>query len=1185
MSWADTVTLSYSGSTTTNMTGNNDAASVGLSATEWSVVGSKGSANNFPGLNKAGQIRLYYHASGSNSITVSSLAGATINSITATYGASNNNAVVTVGSNTVADTNDEAQTGEYDINSSSFTIRNGYTSNVQLYILSIVIDYTPATPAYTITAQSNNNSYGTVSLSGSVIAATPASGYTYADPAYTVSPDGSATVAQEGDNFTVTPSANTTVTINFAAIPTYTVTLSDDTGNPLTEASAGAGVTLPSRSAVGSYTFAGWSATNVDSETTTAPALVGEAGDTYYPTANITLYPVYTRTEGGGETTSDNIFSSGSFANDIITWSIDNVVSIKQEQNSGNTAPNSSYVNAPRWYSGNKITITPSVSINSITVTANTETYATTLASSTYTNASASASNTSVTITPDNGSSAITIEMSGQSRLSSLTINYSNSTTYYISTPSAQERVALPSITIPDGAFVSTKMVTITTETAGASIQYSTDGGTNWTDYSAPFSINATTTVQAKATKTGMTDSNVAEATFTKETVLVGLSALVANINTSDATYYVNLTDAQVTWANEKNGYMEDANAGVYMYNVTPTANLVYNGIFSVTYQLYNSMPEIKSITAVEGSTAAGSAKAATVMTTSALDAAFDANLGRQIQINGFTVPQGKTLTDNINLYEASPYTSVTAGTTYNLVGYPFYAKVSGTVTKQFRITSAVEKVLIANAIAGINDTYTVDLANNEDEVDLSGATATSGATVQYTVTSSTIGDSDYVLTSGVLTVSSNGVITVRAYVDADEDYNGAEKVVTITVIDEPVIGYADENESTAYGTPYTVDTDLIDGGDATLSSSNTNVATVSGLTITPVAVGSTTITINTAATDIWHAGTATFTLNVTAPTGSTTAPSGVVTTTFTNKNLEYSEGGIDWTASIDANQFEALRGVQFGAAKGEFTLTHTNTQKVKKVGFVMSTNGTGNTIAVQVGSTSFENNDDTSVTLTNGMSNEELEFTGEATGNIVVSCSDANKSIYFKSITVEFESSITATLNGSGYATFCSQYPLDFSDYATADYSAWQVTGVSGDKITFEQITGSVKGGTGILLMGTAGATVTLNSVASSNTLSTNKLVGTLAPTYVAADEFYGLSGNEFVKVNAGTVPAGKALLSAAEVGGVKALSLEFEGTDGISETVKSEKMNNAIYDLSGRRVVKPTKGLYIVNGKKIVK
>ena len=182
----------------------------------------------------------------------------------------------------------------------------------------------------------------------------------------------------------------------------------------------------------------------------------------------------------------------------------------------------------------------------------------------------------------------------------------------------------------------------------------------------------------------------------------------------------------------------------------------------------------------------------------------------------------------------------------------------------------------------------------------------------------------------------------------------------------------------------------------------------------------------------------------------------------------------------------------------------------------------------------------------------------------------------------------ITATLNANGYATICSEYPLDFSDYEAADYSAWQVTVVSGNEITFEQITGSVKGGTGILLMGTHDATVTLNSVASSETLSTNKLVGTLAPTYVADNEYYGLSGDKFVKVNAGTVPAGKALLPAdAVVGGVKALSFKFDGADGISEIMtngENEKMS-AIYDLSGRRVVKPTKGLYIVNGKKVVK
>lgn len=98
---AQEVTMQYSGSTTTNLTGENDAALVGLDATEWSVVGAKGSSNNLPGLNKEGTIRLYGHADGGNTITVSSLNNATINSITLDLKASNNNIYVKVGDNTI----------------------------------------------------------------------------------------------------------------------------------------------------------------------------------------------------------------------------------------------------------------------------------------------------------------------------------------------------------------------------------------------------------------------------------------------------------------------------------------------------------------------------------------------------------------------------------------------------------------------------------------------------------------------------------------------------------------------------------------------------------------------------------------------------------------------------------------------------------------------------------------------------------------------------------------------------------------------------------------------------------------------------------------------------------------------------------------------------------------------------
>ena len=160
-----------------------------------------------------------------------------------------------------------------------------------------------AAPEYTITATRNNDSYGTVEVSGTTITATPAAGYRVmaGNDGYTVT-SGTATVVNNGDNtFTVTPSSNCTVQINFEAIPKYTVTLKDD-GDTRTQTSAGASVTLPSRDGCAGYTFAGWTKTWVTDQTewtTTAPTII-PAGS-YTPTANENLYPVYTKEEGGGE--------------------------------------------------------------------------------------------------------------------------------------------------------------------------------------------------------------------------------------------------------------------------------------------------------------------------------------------------------------------------------------------------------------------------------------------------------------------------------------------------------------------------------------------------------------------------------------------------------------------------------------------------------------------------------------------------------------------------------------------------------------------------------------------------------------------------------------------------------------------------------------------------------------------
>lgn len=138
--YADEVTMKYAGGTTTNMTGGNDAATVGLDASAWSVVGAQGAHDQFPGLNKNGDIRLYWKADGGNTITVTSLAGATINSIKFTFtGADYSNVSVTVGGNPVSGTD-----GTFAINSSSFVLGNGNTSSVQVRFTELVINYTPA---------------------------------------------------------------------------------------------------------------------------------------------------------------------------------------------------------------------------------------------------------------------------------------------------------------------------------------------------------------------------------------------------------------------------------------------------------------------------------------------------------------------------------------------------------------------------------------------------------------------------------------------------------------------------------------------------------------------------------------------------------------------------------------------------------------------------------------------------------------------------------------------------------------------------------------------------------------------------------------------------------------------------------------------------------------------------------
>ena len=87
---------------------------------------------------------------------------------------------------------------------------------------------------------------------------------------------------------------STSYDIVVEARPAFAVTLADDS-TILTETEAGSGVELPSRTTnIEGYTFVGWSETECDAKTTTSPTIIPTG--TYYPTENVTLYPIYKQT-------------------------------------------------------------------------------------------------------------------------------------------------------------------------------------------------------------------------------------------------------------------------------------------------------------------------------------------------------------------------------------------------------------------------------------------------------------------------------------------------------------------------------------------------------------------------------------------------------------------------------------------------------------------------------------------------------------------------------------------------------------------------------------------------------------------------------------------------------------------------------------------------------------------------
>ena len=203
-----------------------------------------------------------------------------------------------------------------------------------------------------------------------------------------------------------------------------------------------------------------------------------------------------------------------------------------------------------------------------------------------------------------------------------------------------------------------------------------------------------------------------------------------------------------------------------------------------------------------------------------------------------------------------------------------------------------------------------------------------------------------------------------------------------------------------------------------------------------------------------------------------------------------------------------------------------------------------------------------------------------------------------FANIVEIIPTEVTVTINQYGSATYCSPYALDFSE--VDGLKAYAATGYKSNSqvVTLTRVQ-TAEGGVGLFLKGEPGEYV-VPVIESTDEHSLNMLVGTLESTIVNGTD--GEMTNYKYTVKSGTntpmfyqfadnstLSAGKAYLQIPTAWlpatAQKSVSIRFD--DGETTDIDELKGENGevktIYDLQGRVVENPTKGIYIVDGKKV--
>ena len=234
------------------------------------------------------------------------------------------------------------------------------------------------------------------------------------------------------------------------------------------------------------------------------------------------------------------------------------------------------------------------------------------------------------------------------------------------------------------------------------------------------------------------------------------------------------------------------------------------------------------------------------------------------------------------------------------------------------------------------------------------------------------------------------------------------------------------------------------------------------------------------------------------------------------------------------------------------------------------------------------------------------VTFTGVTTDMTSITIKFAatgSKNVRLDDIMLKGSKVAPVTIGSTGWSTYSNSDALDFanaepSNPASDALEAYMITGFSGSALTKSDALDNVPGNTGLLLKGTAGETYNIPVLLSSSTSTTgNCLQASVSGGTVSAGEgtnvnyvLMNVGGSpvfQWIGTTSATLGANKAyltLVNGPKSAGARGLWFDDETTGLNKVEMNNSKTNGVFYNLAGQRVTQPSKGLYIVNGKKVV-